>query len=250
VNFKKHALPLAAVSAAVILMVAIIAQATTPSVPDFSQYPEGTERKMAFFDYFQPLIEDHNRSIRELRSRLLNWYRHRENLGWSARLQVERIASEYGLGTFEVNSESHWQTLLRRVDIIPTSLVLAQAAMESAWGTSRFAREVNNYFGQWCFKKGCGVVPGNRKEGARHEVADFDSPRESLASYFRNLNSYYAYKPFRELRARLRAKNKPITGIALADGLTFYSERRANYIEELRAFMRQNNLVRIDNQDI
>lgn len=205
---------------------------------------------MAFFDYFRPLIEDNNRSIRELRSRLLDWHQHRSDLGWSARLQVERIAGEYGIATFEISNEAHWKTLLRRVDIIPTSLALAQAAMESAWGTSRFAREVNNYFGQWCFKKGCGVVPDNRKEGARHEVADFDSPKESVASYFRNLNSYYAYKPFRELRARLRAENKPITGVALADGLTLYSERRANYIEELRFFMRQNQLLRIDNRDI
>lgn len=249
-NLKKYALPLAAVTATIILMIAVIARATTPSVPDFSQYPEGKERKAAFFSYFRPLIEEHNRSIRELRSQLLTSYQHRQDLSWFARMQVEKVAGEYGMRIFDMDNETHWQTLLKRVDVIPASLALAQAAMESAWGTSRFAREVHNYFGQWCFSKGCGVVPENRDTGARHEVADFDSPEDSVASYFRNINSYYAYRPFRELRARLRSEDKPVTGVELVDGLKFYSERRASYIEELRDFMQQNKLTQFDNREI
>jgi len=100
------------------------------------------------------------------------------------------------------------------VDTIPPSLALAQAANESAWGTSRFARQAHNYYGQWCFEKGCGIVPDRRDANKSHEVAAFDSPRESVARYLHNLNSNSAYKSLRDIRSRLKAANKPVTGIA------------------------------------
>lgn len=245
-NLKQYIYPLAFSLGLIILSIAAITWAKTPNVPDFSQYPEGKARKVVFLNYFRPLIERRNQTIRIIRQRLKTWYQQRQNLGWGALSQINDLAREYRMTTFDAENEAHWLTLMRRVDIVPASLALAQAAKESAWGTSRFAREVHNYFGQWCFKKGCGVVPDNRKPGAYHEVADFDSPEDAVASYFKNLNSFYAYKPLRDIRARLRAEDKPITGMALASGLTLYSERRANYIQELRKFIQQNNLLQYD----
>lgn len=241
---------MAAFAGLAILVIAVIAWATTPSVPDFSQYPNGKARKTVFFGYFRPLIERHNHSISVVRERLQTWYKHRKELSWFAHTQVEKLARSYGLAKFDVNSEKHWSKLLKRVDIVPTSLALAQAAMESAWGTSRFARKVHNYFGQWCFSKDCGLVPDNRDPGARHEVRGFESPENAVASYVHNLNTHYAYKSFRELRAQLRAEDKPLSGMVLARGLTHYSERGAEYTNELRDFIQKNKLSQYDNKNI
>lgn len=233
-----------------ILLVAMIAWAATPSVPDFRQIPEGKERKSVFFSYFRPLIEEHNQSIRHVRGRLKTWFEHRKELSWLARTQVKKLAKDYGLGKFDIKNDKHWKTLLRRVDIVPTSLALTQAALESAWGTSRFARNAHNYFGQWCFTKDCGMVPIDRDPGANHEVKGFGSPEEAVASYVHNLNSHYAYQSFREIRARLRAEGEPVTGLALASGLKSYSARGEDYIKEVRAFMIQNQLVTYDARNI
>ena len=147
---------------------------------------------------------------------------------------------------FSIDDDDSWQALLKRVDVIPPSLVLAQAANESAWGTSRFAKSGFNYFGQWCFKKGCGIVPGKRDAGKEHEVAAFSSPRKSVGSYIRNLNSHPAYQSLRSIRIQLRSENKAITGIALAGGLSEYSARGSEYVEELRSIIRYNKLAKYD----
>jgi Bax protein len=123
---------------------------------------------------------------------------------------------------------------------------MAQSANESAWGTSRFARKGNNFFGQWCFRKGCGLVPKQRDANKTHEVAAFDSPEESVKMYIRNLNSNSAYKSLRDLRAKLRRANKPVTGHALAAGLKHYSERGLEYVKELREMISFNKLARYD----
>mgnify|MGYP002064425563 CR=1 FL=1 len=99
--------------------------------------------------------------------------------------------------------------LRRRVDTVPIRLALAQAAKESGWGTSRFARKGNNFFGQWCYDEGCGLVPRARGEGRSHEVRAFDSPGDSVASYLRNINTHHGYRELRHARAGLRAAALP-----------------------------------------
>jgi Bax protein len=251
VNLKKYTYSLATLAGLAVLMIVIIAWATgTPSVPDFSQYTNVKARKTAFFGYFRPLIDEHNQSISVTRERIQTWYKHREDLSWFAHRRLEKLARNYGLAKFDVNSEKHWGRLLKRVDIVPTSLALAQAAVESAWGTSRFARKVNNYFGQWCFSKDCGLVPNNRDPDARHEVKGFESPENAVASYVHNLNTHYAYNSFRELRAQLRAEDKPLSGMVLANGLKHYSERGVVYTKELRDLIKKNKLSQYDNENI
>ena len=126
------------------------------------------------------------------------------------------------------------------------SLALAQAAKESGWGTSRFAREGNNYFGQWCYKAGCGIVPASRAPGRTHEVEAFDSPAESVASYMRNINTHSGYKSFREARKVQRSEADALSGVALAAELSQYSERRDAYVAELRQLIVGNDLDRLD----
>ena len=215
-------------------------------LPDFREAPAGRERKAAFFGYFLPIIEKQNREILKTRQNLADWYLSRDEISSLHASELNTIAIRYRIHDFDIENDKSWQKLLRRVDIVPPSLALAQAANESAWGTSRFAREANNFYGQWCFNKGCGLVPKKREAGKTHEVAAFDSPQESVKMYIRNLNSNSAYKSLREVRAQLRQLNKPVTGHALAAGLKRYSERGLEYVSELRAMIEYNKLARYD----
>lgn len=219
-------------------------------VPDFTDYEAGTERKEAFFGYFLPIIQEENAKIAEVRKELVAWHSDQDSIGWWDEGTIEDIAADYRMDDFDVTDQAAWDELLSRVDIVPPSLALSQAANESAWGTSRFATKGNNYFGQWCFEKGCGLVPNSRDSGKTHEVADFDSPQQSVERYMQNLNQHPAYAPLRKVRTTLRANGQPVTGYALAAGLGKYSERGVEYIEELRAMMRHNELAKHDLEDL
>jgi len=133
-----------------------------------------------------------------------------------------------------------WHQLLKRVDTVPMKLVLSQAANESAWGTSRFARQANNLFGQWCFTKGCGIVPSRRNAGATHEVAAFTSPQLSVRSYMHNINTGRVYQDLRNIRAQQRAQGKTATALQLAEGLSKYSERGQAYVKEIKSMISYN----------
>ena len=134
------------------------------------------------------------------------------------------------------------EELLYKVDIIPTSMALAQAAVESAWGTSRFARQANNFFGQWCFSEGCGIVPKHRTSGAIHEVQMFDSPKQAVSAYFLNINSHPAYEPAREIRASAYEHDHLVAGSEMVAGLLSYSGIGEHYVDELRSIIRVNKL--------
>jgi len=216
--------------------------------PDFLAFDQPAERKDAFFDYFLPIIEQENRQLLALRQELELFQLRREWLSLREQWYVEGIAASFRIEDFDARTPEGWDALFRRVDIVPPSLALAQAANESAWGTSRFALEANNYYGHWCFVPGCGLVPSARPAGARHEVAAFDSPGHSVQRYMHNINQHEAYTGLREARSELRDNGEPISGDALVDGLERYSERGQDYIAELRAMIRIDDLTRFDLQ--
>ena len=224
------------------MVTAFRAGSTHATVVNFSSYSAGSERKQAFFEYFVPIIEQENESIRKERMFVTQASLKADSLSWFAKRKVNKIANKYRVEPFDYASAKDWTALLDRVDEIPPALALAQAANESAWGTSRFAVEAKNYFGQWCFSKGCGLVPKARDAGKAHEVAVFDTPAESVASYMRNLNRHSSYSTLREIRLKYRDGNMPLTGEALAQGLVKYSERGPAYVEELISMIRFNKL--------
>ena len=152
------------------------------------------------------------------------------------------LADHYGLTLSEPIDRKKLDVLLLRVDELPNSLVLAQAAIESAWGTSRFAKKGRNFFGQWCYSKGCGLVPSARSKNASHEVKVFDSPLNSVRAYFDNLNRNAAYKSLRRLRAKARESGQALSGCRLAEGLKGYSELGAKYIAQVKRVIRTNGL--------
>lgn len=218
----------------------------TPSsalpVPKFGEISDVKEKKAAFFSYLKPEVDQQNLYLLTLRHYLLELQRKIQNntpLDDHDREQFDWLISEYRVDKELIPKEQVAQ-LLVKVDIIPAELVLVQAANESAWGTSRFAEEGYNFYGLWCYQKGCGFVPARRNSGAKHEVAKFNNASRSTYTYMRNLNRHDAYRELREIRRSLRENQKPISGYALAEGLIHYSERGAAYVEELQTMMRYN----------
>ncbi len=131
---------------------------------------------------------------------------------------------------------------LYKLDVIPAGLALGQAAYESGYGTSRFAVAGNALFGQWTFG-GEGLIPEQQRgQLGDHRIAAFDWPFDSVRGYFINLSSHPAYEEFRRLRAGLKAAGEPVTSMALADGLTRYSERGQAYVDTLKSIIRVNGL--------
>jgi len=213
--------------------------------PDFSAIRDVKARKQAFFDFIRPGIISANRDIALQRQQLLDLQSSLANGSrWqqldSAQLQqLEDIAIKFKY-TAALTTDAALAQLLVRVDTIPKALVMVQAANESGWGTSRFARLGLNFFGQWCFSKGCGLVPISRSKSASHEVRVFDSVDASIASYLSNLNTHPAYEELRQIRSHLRQNNLPVKAEFLAPGLINYSERQQDYVAELLQMLRHN----------
>ncbi len=137
------------------------------------------------------------------------------------------------------------QDLLNRMDIVPPSLALAQAAEETGWGSSRFVREGNALFGQYTYNAKPGMVPARRDADRRHRVRSHDNLLAAVRAYVHNLNSHWAYEDFRRRRAELRHGDR-LDGYALAGELRSYSERRSAYVKTIRQIIRQNRLGDFD----
>ncbi|AEF53815.1 glucosaminidase domain-containing protein [Marinomonas posidonica] len=214
--------------------------------PDFQAITDVKARKKAFFEYLSPFAKEKNDLILADRERLNTILKKSNTLSNKEIAWISKLRKDNKLKVRDQYSTQELQTLLTRLDIIPTSLVLAQAANESAWGTSRFATQGNNYFGQWCFRKGCGLVPVSRDNDADHEVRKFHDARESVFAYIDNLNTNSAYKKLRNTRANLRQQDEVITGLALAQGLEHYSQRGHAYVKEIIGLINYNKLWRFN----
>ncbi|MDV5168772.1 glucosaminidase domain-containing protein [Photobacterium rosenbergii] len=221
------------------------AASSQSSKPDFSQITDVNQKKAAFFDFLRPAVEHENQRIEKERQFLENIKSSRsagKSLSSDQLTYADKLADKYKVVLNDQGVTAEWlTTILNRVDVLPESLVLSQAANESGWGTSRFAVEGNNYFGQWCYRKGCGLVPNARNDGANHEVAVFDSPYLSVQAYFMNVNTNHAYQDLRDIRAAQRMSGEIIEGAKLAEGLSRYSERGQAYVDEIQAMIRHNN---------
>jgi Bax protein len=222
-----------------------VSQASREGIPDFSAYVDVPQKKRAFFEFMLPLIRKANTNIRQERLVLENIIvrlDQREILTKEEHVKLNSLFRQYRFKTpFNVQA-ADVEELLERVDIVPASLVLAQAANESGWGTSRFATEANNYFGLWCFKTGCGVEPRNRDTGKTHEVALYASVQSGVDAYIHNINTHRAYEALRMIRAEQRYSQNHYMGLQLADGLMQYSARGEDYVLEIQQMIRSNNL--------
>ncbi len=209
-----------------------------------------TATQQQFVNNVVPIIQDSDGKIMRQRQHLLALYKSYEKgtkLSSSDKKWLQQLANNYDVNDNNFSSRQVWQALLHRVDTVPVSLVLAQAANESAWGRSRFAQQGNNLFGQWCFSQGCGLIPRQRPAGRTYEVKAFPSRAASVQAYIHNLNTHGAYRDFRSLRYELRQQGKPLNGYILATGLSQYSTRRQAYVDSLQTIINSKGLASYDN---
>ena len=213
-------------------------------MPAFHEIPAGPQRKEAFFSYLAPIVSDINQEVAKRRDALLALEQQLEAgkpLDQDARDWLARMAERYRVDAD--GPEKRIAALKARIDIIPVSLALAQGALESAWGTSRFARQGNNIFGKWCFTRGCGIVPKRRRADATHEVARYDDVADAVRDYIHHLNSHPVYEPLRERRARARREGRSPSGTDLAAGLEKYSAKGKGYVTLVRQMINGNDLA-------
>lgn len=198
------------------------------------------QKKMVFFRLMTPLVLLANEKVLQERQQVIS--APLNDTGLVALAIKYKVISNPILSL----SPSHRQALLERVDILPPSLVLAQAAKESGWGTSRFTLEGNALFGQWDFN-GNGMEPKQKRQGmGQYGLARFETPLASVEGYLLNLNTHSAYHKMRQLRAESRQANQTITGVALAGTLDRYSERGYAYVEMIQKMIRTNKLYLAD----
>lgn len=219
-------------------------------LPDFAAIKDVRSKKKKFFDFMRPAVVRQNNALLATRAKLNLWL---ERVSLELPLSMEEdqeltaLVKRYRVSK-DASPLSQLNELLVRVDVVPMPLVLVQAANESAWGTSRFSRIGLNFFGIWCFREGCGMVPGGRNTGAKHEVAAFKSLDEGVEHYFYNINSHNAYRVFRTIRLELRAQDQPLNPEVLATGLLPYSERGAEYVIDITKMLRHNKQYLIEDK--
>jgi len=200
------------------------------------------EKKSAFFKILVPIVKENQERIRKERFFIKNFFNNlKVEKPQSKDLEkINKLAKRYRIkNIYDENS------FLKRVCAIPTSLVLAQAAMESGWGSSRFVKEANNIFGHWTYSEK-GLIPSQRGDGKTHKIRIFDSLEDSVAAYMLNLNRHGAYAEFRNLRyLSIKSKNY-FGGFEAADTMTHYSAIGKEYNTQLKNIITQNNLLRYD----
>jgi Bax protein len=206
-----------------------------------------SDRQQAFIERLLPIVVRENARLVQyrLRAQYLTGRADTAQLTNAERAELRELARRYRVDGNPVVEKSARDELLQRIDVIPVSLALAQAANESAWGTSRFAREGNNLFGIWTYDQNKGIVPKQRAVGKRHLVRRFDSLDDSVRYYLHTLNSHPAYQALREARAQARARGDRPRGRELASGLTGYSAKGEEYVRLIRQLIERYDLAAI-----
>ena len=206
--------------------------------PDLKNIKSTSKRKETFIKIILPLIIDENNKILDNRKKLF------KILGKPVNSMGEKRWLKRRFEDYQIKNEDISELKLR-MDIIPVSLTIAQAAKESGWGTSRFALEGNAMFGQWTYGKD-GIKPKD-SGGKDHKVLKFPMLRSSIMAYQKNLNTHKAYGEFRKNRAELRKNNQKISGLDLVVYLKNYAATGTEYVKILKSIISQNELTDFDN---
>ena len=208
----------------------------------FTQFPRDLDdlqsvqlKKETFIKIVLPLVVAENEKILDDREKLKDLSQKKYTSDLEKQWLRQKLL-EYKVKKGDLNE------LIVRMDAIPVSIALAQAAKESGWGTSRFALEGNAIFGQWTWD-GQGIAPLKRDGDKNHKILKFPILRASVKAYKNNLNTHKSYSKFREKRKQLRNKNKKITGLALTDTLKNYAQTGSEYTKILNQIITQNRLT-------
>jgi len=208
-------------------------------LPNEMKMIESTEkRKNLFIQIILPLIIEENNRIKLNRKKLFSILNKNHNSNAEKKWLNEKF-KQYGVLNKDLS------TLKVRMDEVPVSLAIAQAAKETGWGTSRFALEGNALFGQWTWS-GEGIKPADADHNATHKIMKFKILKSSIRAYQRNLNTHSGYKEFRMARAALRDNRRNLDGLILATYLNKYAETGTEYVKIIKQIIKQNNLTDFD----
>tara|TARA_B110000027_G_scaffold132415_1_gene158537 strand:+ start:1029 stop:2102 length:1074 start_codon:yes stop_codon:yes gene_type:complete len=200
---------------------------------------ENTKKRKDFFiQIILPLVIKENNNIRLNRIKLFNILNKSKNTK-AEKVWLNTKFKHYGVASKDLS------TLKIRMDEVPVSMAIAQAAKETGWGTSRFAQEGNALFGQWTYS-GDGIKPSDADNDTKHKVMKFRILQASVKAYHRNLNTHSSYKGFRSARAELRLEKKKLDSMILSEHLDKYAETGKDYVRVLQQIITQNNLTDFD----
>jgi len=205
---------------------------------EIKKIEDSKKRKEFFIQIILPLVIKENNNIRIDRKKLFSILNKSKNTK-AERAWLNSKFKQYGV----VNKDL--STLKIRMDEVPNSMAIAQAAKETGWGTSRFAQEGNALFGQWTWS-GEGIKPSDADNNSTHKVMKFKVLQASVKAYQRNLNTHTSYKNFRSARAESRDKGEKLDSMILSEHLDKYAETGKEYVKILQQIIRQNNLTDFD----
>ena len=211
---------------------------------DFNLISSTKDKKSLFIRSLLPLIISENNKIIEANKRIKKI----DNNTFEYIARDDALWLKKQFKNYKVKSH-HIDDLIAKVDIIPVSIALAQAAIESGWGTSRFVSEGNALFGQWSWFKGSGIIPKKRDSDETYEIKSFENLRQSVAAYMKNLNSHNNYSEFRAVRNNYRINNSKINSIELIKYLSNYAEN-TEYSKILEKIIKKNDLQEFDQVEI
>ena len=210
---------------------------------DFMDINSVNERKNLFINTLLPIAFIENLKILDDRKKILDWWSQSNGETYQREFWPNWL---YDVSDKYDYEGSNIGELLMRVDIVPLSLALAQAAIESGWGTSRYLREGNALYGQYTFDKKLGLKPQDRDKNKNFYVRKFINLSDSTRSYLKNINTHNAYVKFRQERGTLRMNGDSLKGLSLVKFLDNYSERRAEYVSDIKTIIETNNFMKFD----
>jgi Bax protein len=204
------------------------------------------QSKEYFFNYVYKLVTKGNLEILKERAFV-------KNLLSSPSLKLDKDSKEFKKLSklkkkYRVKKLYDLKSHLAKIDVVPPSMALAQAAVESGWGKSRFTKQANNVFGHWTYNPKIGMLPKQRKTGAKHFIRIFKTLQASIDAYMLNLNRNNAYKSFHKKRYSLRTKNLNPSGLILSQTMLKYSGIGKEYLKILRVVIKKNKLEKYDDK--
>jgi Bax protein len=211
---------------------------------DFFKITNSVSKKQEFIKRMIPLVKQTNENVLAERKIVDEFFaefrksRSLEDIDNDVIEQMKKLAKKY-----YIKSITNEKLFKSKVAPVPLSLAIAQAAIETGWGNSRFFREAKNAFGEWTYSKTSGLIPSDREEGKTHRIKVFKTVQASVDSYVLNLNRHNAYADFRDLRVIL---GEEFNGILATSKMLNYSQTREKYVELLRNIMLSNKLTKYD----
>lgn len=218
---------------------------STKGLPEeYYDIKDVNEAKEYFLSHIYKLVQEENKLILQEQEFVKNYLSSNIlNINFSSPsfhklLEIKR--------KYKIKSLYSYEEYQKKIDIIPPSLALAQAAIESGWGKSRFVKEANNIFGHWTYDPKFGMIPKQRKLGASHFIRVFQTLEDSISAYMLNLNRNFAYKSFQEKRFEQRKRNQTPDGLSLSDTMLNYSGIAQEYLKILKDIILSNELQNFD----